>query len=110
MSIGSVMVDADAHRRAVDRADDRLGAVEDPQRHHAAAVADHADRRLDVAAAAGERLAPTAEVGAGAERPARAGDDHGAHVVVGVDLIERVDHLAHHRAGERVHPVGAVQA
>ncbi len=102
--------DADADGRAVDRSDDGLLAVEDPQRHHAATVARHTDRRLDVRAALGERLAATTEVGPGAERAiTRTGDDHGPHVVVGVDLVERVDDLSHHHIRERVHPLGPVQ-
>ena len=52
---------------------------------------------------------PPAEVGAGAEAAARAGDDDGAHVVVGVGQVEGLDQLAHHRGGEGVEPVGPVQ-
>ena len=63
-----------------------------------------------VAALAGvERPAAAAEVGAGAEAAPRARDDHRAHVVVGVDAVERVDQLLHHRRGERVEPLRAVQ-
>ena len=110
MSIGRVIVTPTPTGGAVDRPDDRLRAVEDPQRHHAAAVAGHADLGLDVTAAPGERVATAAEVGARAERPLpRTGDDHGSHGVVGVDLIERIDHLVHHRAGERVHPLRSMQ-
>ena len=97
MSIGSVIVTPTPTAGAVDRADHRLGALEDAQRHHAAAVAGHPDRGLLVAAALGERRAAARQVGAGAEPAPGAGHDHGPHVVVGIDLVERVDQLAHHR-------------
>src|SRR5208282_5972814 len=42
------------------------------------------------------------QVRAGAERASRAGHDDRAHVVVRVGLVERVDHLVHHDAGECV--------
>ena len=64
---------------------------------------------LHVAAALGERVAAGRQVGAGAEPAARTGDDHGADVVVGIGAIEGVDHLAHHRVGERVELVRPVQ-
>ena len=38
-----------------------------------------------------ERRPAAAEVGPGAEAPARAGDDDGPHVGVGVDAVEGVD-------------------
>ena len=41
-----------------------------------------------------EGRAPAAQVGAGAEGAARAGDDHRPHAVVGVGLVERLDQLA----------------
>ena len=95
--------DAHADGGAVDGGDHGLRRLEDAQRHEAAAVARHAlvAGRLATAAPA-ERLAAARQVGAGAEAAAPAGDDHGPHVVVGVGAIERVDHLAHHRAGEGV--------
>ena len=102
--------DADADGRPVDRGDDRLGALEDPQRHQAAAVARHARRRSArrcrrrrTSRRRCDRSAPAQNAATGT------GDDDGAHVVVGVDPIERVDHLVHHRAGERVQLVGPVQ-
>ena len=68
--------DADADRRAVDRADHRLGAVEEPQRHEPALVAvaavglaHHAPAGGDVAVGVERRVATT-EVGARAEAPA----------------------------------------
>ncbi len=42
-------------------------------------------------------------------RASRPGHDHGPDIVVGVGEIERRDHLAHHRAGERVQLLGTVQ-
>ena len=62
-----------------------------------------------VAAAAGERVAAGRQVGAGAEAAPGAGDDDDPHVVVGVDPVERVDHLVHHRARERVELLGPVE-
>ncbi|MCY1233365.1 hypothetical protein D9M72_459050 [compost metagenome] len=49
------------------------------------------------------------QVGAGAEGPARARDDHGTHVVVGIGGVERGDQLMHHLRGERIELVRAVQ-
>ena len=101
---------ADTDGRAVDRTDHRLRALEDAQRHQPTAVAGHADVGRDlVAATPAERLATAGQVGTGAEAAAGTGDDDHAHVVVGVDAIERVDQLAHHHARERVELVGAVQ-
>ena len=56
-----------------------------------------------------ERVAAATEVGAGAEAPAPAGDDHHPDLVVGVDAVEGVAQLALHRDGEGVQPVGAVE-
>jgi hypothetical protein len=36
-------------------------------------------------------------------------DDHRPNPVVGVGAVERVDQLAQHRGGERVHPLGPVE-
>src|SRR5437773_4011064 len=57
----------------------------------------------------GERVAAGLHVGAGAEGPPRAGDDDGAHPVVGVGRGVGVAELGAHRAAERVEPVRAVQ-
>ena len=96
MSIGRVIVMPDAHGRAVDRGDHGLGALEDPQREHAAAVAGHVDRARPraIARAACARQSkvspPPLEVRARAEAAALARDDHGAHRVVGVGEVERL--------------------
>ena len=111
MSIGSVIVTPTPTAGTVDRRDHRLQALEDaqrrPGRRHRAA---RPSRRLLVAAAVGERRRRPPDRSAPAQKPRPApGDDHGAHVVVGVDAIEGVDHLAHHLVGERVELVGPVQ-
>src|SRR5208337_2516686 len=49
-----------------------------------------------------ERPRPRRQVRARAERAPRARHDYRAHVVVRVGLVERVDHLVHHDAGESV--------
>ncbi len=111
--------DADVHRQghgdahtdgsAVDRADDGLQAVVDPQGDHAAAVAGHAGIGVDLAASFRERRTAAPQICPGAERPPAAGDDHGPNIVVGVGEIERCAELPTHQIGERVHPVGTVQ-
>ena len=106
-SIGSVIVIADADRRAVDRGDHRLLRLEDAQRDEAAAVAVLGERRP---LAVVEGVAAAGEVGAGAEGAPRAGHDDDAHGVVGVGPVERVEQLVHHRRGERVQLLGAVRA
>src|SRR4029453_15237135 len=52
---------------------------------------------------------PGAEISARAERAARAGDDDGAHVVVGVGAVPRLAELAQHRRGDGVEAIRAVQ-
>ena len=111
--------DADVHRerqgdpkadgRAVDRGDHRLLHVEDAQGHGADAIAMLLGG--DGAAARGgvERRAAGAEIGARAERAARAGDDDGAHVVVGVGAVPRLAELAQHRRGDGVEAIRTVQ-
>ena len=105
MSIGSVMVTPTPTAGAVDRGDHRLAALEEAQRHQAAAVAVRLDRLRRAAVV--ERAAAAAQVGAGAEAAPGAGDDDGAHVIVGVGAIEGGDHLAAHALGERVQLVRA---
>src|SRR5690606_21142145 len=56
-----------------------------------------------------EGVAAAAQVGAGAERASRAGDDDRADVVVLVGRIERLDQLTAHARRERVHALGSVQ-
>ena len=68
------------------------------------------DLRLDVAAASGEGVAAGGQVGTRTEPTTGTGDDDGPDVVVGIDPVERVDHLPHHRAGERVEPAPAGRA
>jgi hypothetical protein len=54
------------------------------------------------------KVAPP-QVCSGAERAPRAGDDHGAHGVVGVGAVEGVDQLVHHRGREGIELVGTVE-
>jgi hypothetical protein len=107
---------ADADRGAVDRADHGLEALVDAQRVGATAVAVDAvgpaelfQIRLVLRRLAVERVAARREVGAGAERLAGAGDDHGAHRVVGVGLVEERADLLAHLAVVGVELFGAVQ-
>ena len=69
MSIGSVMVTPTPTAGPLIGADHRLGAVEDPQRHQAAAVAWARRRRSPVAAAVAKVSPPMRQVGPGAEPP-----------------------------------------
>ena len=108
-SIGSVIVDADADRGPVDRGDHRLRRLEDAQRELRRRRRAARRRSRALAVAPVERLAAARQVGARAEAAARAGDDHRAHVVVGVGRVERGDQLAAHRRREGVQPVGPVQ-
>src|SRR5690606_28335934 len=101
--------DADAGGGAVDGADHRLLQVEQAQRDHAAAVAVDAGGGGDVTAAVGEGVAAAGQVHAGAERAAGAGHDQTAHIVVGVDAVQRIEHFVQPHVGERVHLFGAVQ-
>ena len=81
-----------AERGAVDRRDDRLGAIFD-------AVDDLRQHRLL------ERLgrAELGDVGAGEEGLALAGDDHRLDAVVAFRLLDRRDQALPHRRAERVH-------
>src|SRR5258705_881522 len=111
--------DADVHRErqgnpkadggAVDRRDHRLLHVEDAQGHGAAAVAMLLGGDGAAARGGAEGRAARAKIGARAERAARAGDDDGAHVVVGVGAVPRLAQLAQHRRGDGVEPVRTVQ-
>jgi hypothetical protein len=56
-----------------------------------------------------ERAAAALQVRAGAEAAPRAGDHDGAHVVVRVRGVQRLDQLAAHRGGERVQALGPVE-
>src|SRR6185503_20727476 len=100
--------EAEADGRPVDGGDHRLLHLEDPQRDEAPAIV-VVLRCLRAARTAGERRATAAEVGARAERPTGAGDDHRAHAVVAVRRIEGLDQLADHRGVDGVEPVGPVQ-
>ena len=95
MSIGKRHRDADSDRRPIDRRDHRLQRVEDAQRNLTAGVTRYLVPRLAVAPV--ERVAAPAQVGAGAEAPALAGDDDRAHVVVGIGAVEGLDQLPAHR-------------
>ncbi len=80
------------------------------KREHASAVADDRLRtRRVTAASVRERLAPTGEIGSRTEAPSASGDDHDAHVVVGIGPVERGDHLVHHPGRERVQLVRTIE-
>ena len=94
---------ADTDRGAVDRGDHGLLRREDAKGQQAAAVAHDRLRTGRVASATvRERLAPTRQIGTGAEASPPTGHDDRTDVVVGVGLVEGRDHLVHHPRGERV--------
>ena len=92
----------------VDSGDDRFLARENPKGEQTAAVARHAARGDNIASALGERRSAAGEIGSCTERPSASGDDHNSDFVPGIDLVERRDHLVHHRARERVQRLGTV--
>jgi hypothetical protein len=101
-----------AYGRAIDGRDHRLVEVEDATGHATAAVPDVAfvvglSRQVFGVFAPG--LAALFEIRAGAEGPARAGDDHHLDVIVGIGAIEGGDQLVAHAAVERVHAVRAIE-
>ena len=83
----------------------------DAQGHLAAAVAVGVVRVGTFAAALliVEGVAAGGQVGAGAEGAAVAGDDHRAHRVVGIGVIEGGEQLVLHFPGKGVHAIRAVQ-
>jgi hypothetical protein len=119
-------------RRALDRGDERLvqqesfeQRLDDPGRH----LGDGQVRRVACVGAVarggggasprpavrrlGERVAGgglghRGKVGAGAERPAGTGEDHDPHVRVGVGLVPRTGHAAHHLGRQCVAALGPV--
>ncbi len=94
--------------RAVDRRDHGLERPVDPQSDTSAQIR-RCPTRLGVVAE-DERVSPGREIGTGAEPPPRSGDDDGAHVVVGIRLVEQCDEPFTHLVGERVEAIGAVQS
>ena len=64
---------------------------------------------VDTAQAAALRAAEVRQVGAGAERWRRAGDDDGAYVVIRLETVHRFDDLVDHRQVQRVAPLGVVE-
>ena len=93
-------VHAGADGGAVDGGEGRQRRAADPEE---ALV----DRRAGSSAAPAG--AEVAEVGAGAERGRRAGDDDRADAVVGLERVEGGDDLVDHRRGERVAALGVVE-
>ena len=84
--------------------------IVEAQREQAAAVAMAVEAGIDRPAILGiEGVGAARQVGAGAEAAARAGEDHGAHVVVAVGAVHRVEQLRQHLAGEGVELVRPVQ-
>jgi hypothetical protein len=121
MSIASVIVRADADRRAVDCSDDGLGAIVDRERHTSTGVAHPmndrrivqpvvhvCERRVQLLIQA-EDIADGREVHAGAVRPACASHDHGLHCVVRARCVKCVDQLRCHLRRERVQLVGTIE-
>jgi hypothetical protein len=93
-----------ADRRALDRAHDRLGAVDDVV-DDVAGLAQDAGAHLVV----GHHLLDHVEVAAGRERRALAADDDGAHVVVGVGVAPDLGELAVAGRVDGVEPSGRAQ-
>ena len=56
-----------------------------------------------------EGVGAAGEIGAGAEAAAGAGEDHGAHVVVAVGAVHRIEQFRQHLAGEGVELVRPVE-
>ena len=105
--------ETDADGRPVDGTDHRLARVEDSQHRNAATVT-RRTRRRPVVGGPGpfvevEGVSATAEVGPGAERTARPGDDDHPYGVVGVGAVEGSADLAEHRAREGVEVIGPVE-
>ena len=103
-----------ADREAVDGRDDRLVEL-DTLQHSAgeqARVGEHAAIPLvGRLTRAGIELHDAAQVGAGAERDvARAGDDHGTHIIVGRELGPRVGEATERFRVQRVALLGPVDA
>ena len=94
---------AAAERVAVDRGDQRLLGVE--------LVESSSRRGLEVSRgpSRGGGTIALAQVGAGAEGAAGAGDHGAADLVVVADLVQRIDQLRPERGVDRVEFVGAVE-
>ena len=101
--------DPEAHRRPVDGGDHRLLHVEDAQRYPPASVAMLARRLASPPRRAVEGLPAARQIGPRAERAARARDDHRAHGIVGIRLVERRDQLVDHHGRHGVQPLGPVE-
>ena len=56
-----------------------------------------------------EGFSSSPEVRPGTEAAARARDDHGAHIVVGVDLVEHGQKISHHLLRERIQAIRPVE-
>jgi hypothetical protein len=91
--------------RAVERRDDRLrrlGSARDTSPPPSPELFTSVEPRLVVEC-------PPPPVRRARKRAARAGDDDGAHGVVGVGLVERLDRVVHHPDGERVQLVRTME-
>ena len=124
-SIGSVIVAPIPDRRAVDRADHRLLALRKSAGRAARRRRGRRDGLVDDAVGADRRsvrrpAAPLPHSRRSAAPPDRSapgakcalaapGDDHRAHIVIGVGAVERGDHLAHHLRGEGIHRGRAIE-
>ena len=103
---GERQIGARAGGHAVDRADH--GKRQRPQRQQQRLVVAF-DRCAEIDRLAAGRHGTIAEILAGAEAAARAGQQQHARGGVGLHLAECVTHFGVHRVGEAVEPVGAVQ-
>ena len=84
--------------------------IVEAEREQAAAVAMAVEAGIDRPAILGiEGVGAARQIGAGAEAAARAGEHHGAHVVVAVGAVHRVEQLRQHLAGEGVELVRPVE-
>ena len=95
---GQGQVHARAHRGAVHRGDGGQRAARHAQ-----------EPLVDRQQALALRGAQVRQVGAGAEGPALAGDDDGAHALVGLHGLDRGDEVVAEGAAQGVAPVGVVE-
>ena len=100
---------ADPDRRAIDGANDRLFRLIHAQRHLTAAVAVQAAHFLFALGDIVEGFGAAAEIGPGAEGPPRPGHDDGAHVIIRIRLVIRINKFLPHDACKGVEFVGPVQ-
>jgi len=94
--------DSHPHRRPVDRGDDRLLRLEDPQRHLTAAIPVILQALLSARV---EGVSSAPEIRSCTECAPLPRDDHHAHVVVLIDLVECREEFALHLDGKGVETI-----